>query len=165
MIVCPQCGYERKDIDNNFVSIEECPKCGVFYKKWKPSNVSQITEPILTNNDVPNPDETNIQNRKNSIFIMVCCISMYCFLVLFVMLPADSKMPAHVFDAFIHSVFLSLLVLSALILSLVSLFRGLTFSCSSYNKDTIDYLAVYNCFIPMAITIFWLLVVYPRLGV
>ena len=31
MTVCPQCGYERKTNDDNFVNAEECPKCGIFY--------------------------------------------------------------------------------------------------------------------------------------
>jgi hypothetical protein len=44
MIICPQCGYERTKNDDGFVSSEECPKCGIFYKKWKPSAVSNSME-------------------------------------------------------------------------------------------------------------------------
>jgi predicted Zn-ribbon and HTH transcriptional regulator len=39
--ICPQCGYERKNSDDKFISADECPKCGVFYNKWKPSAVSK----------------------------------------------------------------------------------------------------------------------------
>lgn len=30
---CPKCGYERTQKDDSFVSVAECPKCGVFYEK------------------------------------------------------------------------------------------------------------------------------------
>jgi len=30
---CPQCGYERTQKDNTFISAAECPKCGVIYEK------------------------------------------------------------------------------------------------------------------------------------
>ncbi len=36
MTTCPQCGYERKETDN-IISAEECPQCGIIYKKWKPT--------------------------------------------------------------------------------------------------------------------------------
>ena len=32
-IKCPNCGYERTEDDNYFHSKEECPKCGIIYKK------------------------------------------------------------------------------------------------------------------------------------
>jgi len=32
-IICPKCGYTREKIDDEFVSREECPKCGIVYKK------------------------------------------------------------------------------------------------------------------------------------
>lgn len=34
MMICPQCGYERKKSDD-FISPEECPKCGIIYSKWR----------------------------------------------------------------------------------------------------------------------------------
>ncbi len=54
MTVCPQCGYERKTNDDNFTSAEECPKCGIFYKKWKPSSVADNKDPILTSTESSN---------------------------------------------------------------------------------------------------------------
>ena len=30
---CPRCGYERTQKDDAFVSVAECPKCGVIYEK------------------------------------------------------------------------------------------------------------------------------------
>ncbi|HOW57867.1 MAG TPA: S1C family serine protease, partial [Smithellaceae bacterium] len=45
MTVCPNCNYERKQSDN-FVSEAECPKCGIFYAKWKPVSPSGNTEAL-----------------------------------------------------------------------------------------------------------------------
>jgi len=33
-IKCPNCGHERSEGDHSFFSKEECPKCGIFYKKF-----------------------------------------------------------------------------------------------------------------------------------
>ena len=33
-IKCPNCGYERTVRDDSFSSTEECPSCGIFYKKF-----------------------------------------------------------------------------------------------------------------------------------
>ncbi len=51
MIKCPKCGYERTENDDNFISIEECPKCGVIYKKWQMAPDSKDTEPISNVNE------------------------------------------------------------------------------------------------------------------
>jgi len=32
-IKCPSCGYERTERDDGFFSKEECPKCGIYYRK------------------------------------------------------------------------------------------------------------------------------------
>lgn len=40
MTTCPQCGYERKEADN-IISQDECPKCGIIYKKWKPAPATE----------------------------------------------------------------------------------------------------------------------------
>ena len=68
MTVCPQCGYERKANDDNFVNAEECPKCGIIYKKWKPSSVSNNTEPILTDNNTSKTDKEKKVTKYKSIF-------------------------------------------------------------------------------------------------
>ncbi len=34
MMICPQCGYERKQSDS-IISEAECPKCGIIYSKWQ----------------------------------------------------------------------------------------------------------------------------------
>jgi len=61
MIKCPQCGYERTSNDDHFVSSEECPKCGIFYKKLNPSSVNQNnTEPIITNSKTPDGNKEKI---------------------------------------------------------------------------------------------------------
>jgi S1-C subfamily serine protease len=44
MTTCPQCGYERKETDN-IISADECPKCGIIYKKWKPAPANEDTAP------------------------------------------------------------------------------------------------------------------------
>ena len=31
---CPRCGYERTDKDDDFISKEECPRCGIYYAKF-----------------------------------------------------------------------------------------------------------------------------------
>lgn len=40
MIKCPQCGYERKKMDE-IISAEECPRCGIIYSKWKQAPLEQ----------------------------------------------------------------------------------------------------------------------------
>jgi membrane associated rhomboid family serine protease len=35
MVICPKCGYLRQPKDDDFVSKEECPKCGVVYEKFE----------------------------------------------------------------------------------------------------------------------------------
>lgn len=67
MTVCPQCGYERKNSDDKFISAEECPKCGIFYKKWEPSSISNNTEAILTSNEASNINKEKKKIRYKSI--------------------------------------------------------------------------------------------------
>jgi hypothetical protein len=69
MTVCPKCGYERTTNDNNFVSAEECPKCGIFYKKWNPSSISNNSEPILTSSEEPNISKEKKTIQYNSIIL------------------------------------------------------------------------------------------------
>jgi S1-C subfamily serine protease len=40
MTTCPQCGYERKETDN-IIGEDECPKCRIIYKKWKPASAKE----------------------------------------------------------------------------------------------------------------------------
>lgn len=86
MAVCPQCGYERKTEDDKFVSAEECPKCGIFYKKWEPSSISTNTEHILTSSEAPNTNKENKTIRYKSIiafaiiFIVLAIFAKFTFL-------------------------------------------------------------------------------------
>jgi len=64
MKVCPQCGYERTTNDDSFLSNEECPKCGIFYKKWKPSTDLKRNEPICANYEVSGINEENKTKRQ-----------------------------------------------------------------------------------------------------
>ncbi len=41
---CPSCGYERTENDDRFHSKEECPKCGIFYKKYVESVKSKSSD-------------------------------------------------------------------------------------------------------------------------
>lgn len=82
MTVCPQCGYERKTNDDNFTSAEECPKCGIFYKKWKPSSISDNTEPILTSNEASNIGK----EKKNTSYK-----SIIAFAIIFILLAIFAK--------------------------------------------------------------------------
>ena len=82
MTVCPQCGYERKTNDDNFVNAEECPKCGIFYKKWKPSSISNNTEPILKSSEA-----SNINKEKKSIQYK----SIITFAIIFILLAIFAK--------------------------------------------------------------------------
>jgi len=88
MTVCPQCGYNRTKQDDNFVSKEECPKCGIFYNKWKPIEITNNAEPSITiatgqtENKENKPKENKTKLRK-IIFISVCCLSLYCLVMLF----------------------------------------------------------------------------------
>ena len=34
MLRCPKCGFERQPIHDEFISPDECPKCGVIYEKY-----------------------------------------------------------------------------------------------------------------------------------
>lgn len=44
--ICPKCGYKRTEADNEHVSSEECPGCGIIYKKIKQVHPQQVEEPI-----------------------------------------------------------------------------------------------------------------------
>ena len=35
MVICPKCGYLRQPKDDDFVSKNECPKCGIVYEKFE----------------------------------------------------------------------------------------------------------------------------------
>ena len=35
MVICPRCGYLRQPKDDDFVSKNECPKCGIVYEKFE----------------------------------------------------------------------------------------------------------------------------------
>jgi len=55
-IKCPSCGYERTENDDRFHSKEECPKCGIFYKKYvetveSSSETSESTNMVTQEND------------------------------------------------------------------------------------------------------------------
>ncbi|MGD0280630.1 MAG: hypothetical protein ABSC11_15185 [Smithella sp.] len=41
MKICPKCGYERTQKDDAFISVGECPKCGVIYEKEKAHSTQQ----------------------------------------------------------------------------------------------------------------------------
>lgn len=78
MIKCPNCGYERKKTDE-IISIEECPKCGIFYKKWKPAPAEKqaasleektVTEPIPKRTLNP-PSFNSGQNKITKIMVSV----------------------------------------------------------------------------------------------
>lgn len=44
--ICPKCGYKRTEDDNEYVSLEECPSCGIIYKKIKQIPPQQVDESI-----------------------------------------------------------------------------------------------------------------------
>ena len=48
MKTCPQCGYERKSNDDHFTSPEECPKCGIIYRRWQAREVPVIEAPAVS---------------------------------------------------------------------------------------------------------------------
>jgi Zn-finger nucleic acid-binding protein len=86
-MICPQCGYERTKHDDNFVSIEECPRCGIFYKKWKPIESSvENSKPVVTDRlaQAERIDHNENNNRfRKIIFTFVSVVSLYCFILLF----------------------------------------------------------------------------------
>lgn len=47
MTTCPQCGYERTTEDDSIISNEECPKCGIIYKKLEMPTGLKRPETIL----------------------------------------------------------------------------------------------------------------------
>jgi len=66
--ICPQCGYERTNNDDSFVSSEECPKCGIIYKKWTPSFVLEKNkEHIITSNETSDGNKKRITPLKTEI--------------------------------------------------------------------------------------------------
>lgn len=44
--ICPKCGYKRTEDDNEHMSLEECPSCGIIYKKIKQIPPQQVVESI-----------------------------------------------------------------------------------------------------------------------
>lgn len=59
MTKCPKCGYERKKIDS-IISDAECPKCGIFYHKWKPPIVAENDEPIKKSSELLPPQNSDV---------------------------------------------------------------------------------------------------------
>lgn len=54
---CPSCGYERTENDDRFHSKEECPKCGIFYKKY--------VETVESRNSNETSESTNMVTQEN----------------------------------------------------------------------------------------------------
>jgi hypothetical protein len=67
MTICPQCGYERTNNDDSFVSSEECPKCGVLYNKCKPPTLSKSIEPIIKNSETLDVKTEKVTTQKTEI--------------------------------------------------------------------------------------------------
>lgn len=86
MTVCPQCGYERKSNDDNFVSAEECPKCGIYYKKWTSAGVPNDTEPLITNSEGPNVNKENKKIRYKRIISAAIIVAVLAIFVKFTFL-------------------------------------------------------------------------------
>ena len=67
---CPNCGYERTEDDNHFHSKEECPKCGIIYKKHiestKSSNsdvTAESTKIVPQENDQKGEGKISLDNE------------------------------------------------------------------------------------------------------
>jgi len=82
MTTCPQCGYQRTSNDDKFISSEECPKCGIFYKKWKPSPDSENPESTIKNDD-----KLNVSKEKRPIPYK----SILIFAIIFILLAIFAK--------------------------------------------------------------------------
>lgn len=52
MMICPQCGYERRKSDD-IISAFECPKCGIIYSKWKETPSGTGMQPDSDPSDEP----------------------------------------------------------------------------------------------------------------
>ena len=59
-VTCPSCGYERTRSDDGIISKEECPKCGIIYRKFSAKPPEQTTEQAAS----PSPDQT--QQREDN---------------------------------------------------------------------------------------------------
>lgn len=69
-MICPQCGYEQTNNDRKFINTEECPKCGIFYKKWHPSApISNVS--IIKTSDTSHARKEN----KTNLFLLLILIS------------------------------------------------------------------------------------------
>lgn len=98
MTVCPKCGYERTQKDDGFVSIEECPKCGIIYKKWKtpPGSESHepVPEPVPAGNEAP---QDIIKEKKpfqvKSLFLPALVVLMLVVVVKYTFFPDSSWLP------------------------------------------------------------------------
>lgn len=133
MIVCPQCGYERTNNDDDFVCSEVCPKCGIFYSKWKQPLISKGIEPaVLRENKRYSYQEVMLKGS--------CFISIYCIIVLFV-LPLLGKIFLGGFFIGNDGLFLVLLwgcfFILACFLSLIAVVGGIIFLVIEIRRETI----------------------------
>lgn len=83
MKICPNCGYERTSKDDNFISVEECPKCGIFYKKWEPSDKSKSSESVLENDKALNSNKKIKSIPYKSIVFFVLISMLLAFIAKF----------------------------------------------------------------------------------
>lgn len=75
-MICPQCGYERKKTDA-IISEEECPKCGIIYRKWKqkPAPSPPGEEPAASQSvALPSDGRKYISTGKAVIFTAVALL-------------------------------------------------------------------------------------------
>lgn len=59
---CPKCGYQRKPEDDDFVSKEECPKCGVFYARVEKNEDAGIEN--FFKNNILGPDRPEVDKNE-----------------------------------------------------------------------------------------------------
>ncbi len=86
MMICPQCGYERKKSDD-IIRATECPKCGIIYDKYKYSPDGGKTENLTSHSEKHNDvaeDKKKIPIEKLVIYagiVVVLIILLHAFAI------------------------------------------------------------------------------------
>jgi Zn-dependent protease with chaperone function/Tfp pilus assembly protein PilE len=85
-MICPKCGYERKDSDNT-VSPEECPKCHVIYTKVKAMSEHAANLASESEGEAVRPVATEKLVYKNepTLFVIHFILSTICWLALIIL--------------------------------------------------------------------------------
>lgn len=88
MVNCPKCGYTRTPKDDEFISEQECPRCGIVYEKFI-KNVYRIDNRIDLNGK-SEVDKTSTKTYNPNIFSFRMLSPMIIILMIAIVISAST---------------------------------------------------------------------------